>query len=522
MKDPKEIRRRQLYRAGSTLATFLIINFVLRFALLPINEAEYTDGILQLTQFENQTGVYPPLYTLLTWPFSLLIGQLWAGRLVSATFSALAVIPIFLIAQRSYGARAALFAALVYTVAPAGLRWAPRVMTEAAFSFFFWFSIERLIAARATRNPREADSALMWSGILGAAAALTRYQGIFLVPPVLILAFYLYRRTKVIPWKGLLGLLPYGLIPLWSAATNTIHGGQLAERMGDVPIMTFILNAEPFILLLPFFLTYPVAILATMGIMKGKPRPRATILPITLYVFGFLLVLQSLFGSFQERYFLPLFGLLYVYAGLGMAVADNRLRRFAPRFRPYVPLLVVAFSLFMSFFVLAGSRGAFGDIRRAAEFAASVADESGARILTNEIYRAEREATGRSVSLVPGLVDVQLGISASNQIVANKVAFFARRHVEFLDLEYYEGRIPLQPGDILVMSDLYGRDLQVPALANRYRLEPLAQFSASVIPVFPDMMSIPGTNQNPAAFLYRYTPQNFSTTVFRVEGLRSP
>lgn len=520
MRENRRIRRAQVLRSGTTLAIFVGINLLLRLALTPLNQAEYTDGILQLTQFANQTGIYPPLYTALTWPFAFLVGPLWAGRLVSAVFSALAIIPIYLLAKRSFGARAALFASLIYTVAPVSLRWAPRVMTESVFCFFFWFACERLITARATRNPEETESALMWSGVLGALAALTRYQGVFLAPPVLALGWVLYRRTGKVPWKGLMGLIPYGLIPLWSAATNTIHGGQLTERMGDVPFMTFLLNGEPFVLLFPYFLTYPVAILVTMGLCKGRPRPRASLLPLTVYVFSVLLVLQSLFGSFQERYFLPLFGLFFIYGGLGMAVLDHILRRRQPWLRPYVPITVVTWCVFVSFFVLLGGRQAFGDIRFASEFAARTANEEGGRIFTNEIYRAERAPSGKTVTLIPGVLNASLGVSASDAIVANKVEFFARRNAFYLDNEYYEGRLPLRKGDLLVMSQIYGLEAQYPVLSRLYDLESVAEFNARVYPIYPDIMSIPGTAQNPAAFLYRYTPQDFTTVVLRVNGPR--
>jgi hypothetical protein len=518
MKDNKRIRRAQFLRSWKAICFFLVINLVLRLAITPLNDAEYTDGILQLTQFANQTGIYPPLYTLLCWPLAQFIGGVWAGRIVSAFFSALAVIPIYLMAHRSYGGRAAFFAALLYTVAPVSLRWAPRVMTESVFSFFFWFSCERIMAAYMARDPRESNSALLWAGILGALSALTRYQGVLLVAPVLCVAWMLRRRTGLLPWKGLLGLLAYASIPIWSTVTNTIHGGQFAERVGDVPLMTFILNAEPFVLYFPYFLTYPVAILVMMGMIKGRARRFGSLLPLTLYVFAVLLFLQSLFGSFQERYFLPLFGLFYIWGGLGMACADHSLRRRNPALRPYVPIVACTWSLFIAVLVLLGSRQAFGDIRAATEAAAVVKREEGGRIFTNEIYRAERAASGKEVVLIPDLLTVNLGVSASPAIVANKVEFFANTNVFYLHPEYYEGRLLLKAGDLLVLSDIYGADEGVRLLREHYLLRPLGTFESVVIPVFPDIMSTPGTAQNPAAFLYRYSPQPFRTFLVRVEA----
>src|SRR5690606_28342140 len=147
----KRIRQRQQLRWGAVLVLFVLINLVLRAPLLFINKAEYTDGILQLIQFSENTGIYPPLYTAITWPFSYIIGQLWAGRFVSYLFSVAAVIPLYLMARRSFGMRAAVFTALVYTVAPESLRWSTRVMTESMFSFFFWFALERLLCAQGAR-----------------------------------------------------------------------------------------------------------------------------------------------------------------------------------------------------------------------------------------------------------------------------------------------------------------------------------------------------------------------------------
>ncbi|CAN5292850.1 hypothetical protein BH09SUM1_BH09SUM1_08820 [soil metagenome] len=528
MRENKRIREAQFWRAGTTLAIFLAINAVLRFALIPLNSAEYTDGILQLTQFANQTGVYPPLYTCFTWPIAFLIGPLWAGRLVSAAFSTAAVVPIFLLAQRSFGNRAAMFSALVYTVAPASLRWAPRVMTESTFCFFFWFCCERLITAQGARVKEEVDKALVWANILGALAALTRYQGIFLGGPAIAIALWHWRENKFISWKGLASLGFYLAVPIWSTITNTIHGTQMVDRIGDNALMTFILNAEPFLLLMPYFLTYPVTIIMFFGMAKARARPRHQLQPLTLYVFIVLLVLQSLFGSFQERYFLPLFGLLYIWAGVGMAVLDHRFRnRGHERLRPYVPILICVWSAFIAFLVLVGQRQAWGDFRWASEEAGRLARTTNARLFTNEIYRPESEGGQKRVHLfpMPFLDDTMepsfvVSTPAQKAIVSNKADFFARMNVFYLDDQYYTDKQPLRAGDLLIMSDAYGGPMQVEALSHLYQLEQAATFSSTITPIFPDIMAPPNTAQNPGAWLQRYQPQTFTTTIWRVTVAR--
>lgn len=493
-----KIRRTQLLRWGSTLILFLILNAIIRLPLIPINQGEYTDGVLQLTQFSNPTGIYPPLYTAICWPLSFLVGQLWSGRIISTLFSIAAVIPLYLIALRSFGMRAALYTAMIYTVAPVALRWSPRLMTEATFSFFFWFACERLLAAQGTNDKKKANEALLLACLLGSMAALTRYQGMMLALPVVGVAVWQWFTNRFIPWKGLAGLALFALPVLWSMHAGNIHGSQFAERAGDSAIMTMILNAEPFFLLTPYFLTYPVALMVMIGLNCGRSRPRRNPLALTIYTLVVLLAVQSLFGSFQERYFLPLYGLLFTWAGLGLAVSDDRLRRRRSFLRPFVPITVLTWSMIVSVMVLLGSRGAFGDIAQASRFAAGEVGDG--LILTNEIYRP--------------------GPEGHPPIAADKVAFFAKKDTVFLDEDFYTGWKSLEAGDYLVMSAIYGGDQQVEFFRERYELELVGSFQSRIIPVFPDLMTIPGTAQSPAAWLYRYHPQVFRTDVWRVNRER--
>lgn len=499
MSNIKRIRKTQQLRWGAAITIFAIINVVLRAALLPVNQAEYTDGIIQLTQLGEYTGIYPPLYTAFTWPLSFIFGQLWAGRLVSMLFSSAAVIPLFLLARRSFGMRAAVFAALVYTVAPVSLRWSTRVMTDAQFSFFFWFACERFITAQGAIDKKSCNSALTMASVLGVLAALTRYQGMLFIPAIIILACYKKYKRGWFPGRGTAWLLLYLLIPLWSLYAGNIHGSQFLERTAILgPWMTFLLSAEPFTLYIPYFLTYPVFILMMIGFTTGSPKRRYNLLPITLYVFFTLLVAQSLFSSFQERYFLPAYGLFYIWAGLGLAIIDDRCRHKYPKLRFYTPIATVVWCLFISTLVIIGSRQAFGDLRYAAEYAAEAINTQGkGHLYTNELYRP---ATDESPA-----------------IAGTKVAFYAKHPAYYIDEDIFTGRIRLVSGDLLVIDsrdDMGGQ--QTMALNRMYNLEELAVFESKLTPIFPDLMQNRQLEQSPAAWLYRYMDQQFSTTVYRV------
>lgn len=500
MKRAKDTRARQHIRWGLGLLIFALINLCLRLMLLPINQAEYTDGIIQVTQFGQLTGIYPPLYTALCWPLGLIMPPHWAGRVISTLFSAAGVIPLYLMARRSFGMRAAVFTGVVYTVAPVALRWSPRVMTDATFAFFFWFACERLLAAQGSRTREDVDRCLMVTCILGAAAALTRYQGLMLLPPVLLLAWHHWRVRGIIAWRGVSWSLLFALPFVWSWYAGNIHGEQFLERTRALgPMMTFIITAEPFVLLIPYFLTYPVAIMALLGIYVGNGRKKYALTPISIYVFVVLIIVQSLFSSFQERYLLPVFGFLYIWAGLGLAVIDDRCRRKFPRWRPYAPIVVAVSSLFVAVLVLLGGRQAFGDVARAShEAGAMVRNAPEARIHTTEQYR--------------------------QGIYGIKVAYYSRQPVRYLDAQKLGASIgEINPGDVLVLSsrdDLLAMAGQVggwPTLLSRYfELEEVARHHSVLTPVFPDLMQNRSIEQSPVAWLYRYQPQNFDTVVLRV------
>lgn len=475
------------------LRVLLAVALVLRIALLPLNSAEYTDGILQLIQFEQPTGIWPPLYTALCWPLGQAIGPLWAGRLVSAIASTLAIVPVWRIAQRLFGDRAALHAAIICVLAPTALRWAPRVMTEATFSLLFWWACERIVAA--IQEPERAARCLVGACVAGALASLTRYQGVLVAPLAAGAALWVARRGGS-PWKALPALALFGAPFLWSQLAGNIHGEQFAERSAMAPLLVLLANAEPFVLLSPYFLTYPVAACAIVGALKAQGRDRLPFALLVLAVGGALVVVQSLFSSFQERYLLPWYGLLFVYAGAGLAhVMEALAKRGLARVAPYAALATHGFAAVMAALVLYGSRDAFGDLRRATE----VAVATGApRIFTNETYRIRGEQV----------------------IAGDKVRFFAPGREVLLLAEMRGGRTILKAGDVIVLSDAYGADQILLQLQGRANLELLAEEKGVVLPVFPDIMSRPGTAQNPSAFVFRYEPQPFESTVWRVVSAR--
>ncbi|MGF1573875.1 MAG: ArnT family glycosyltransferase [Sumerlaeia bacterium] len=514
-----------------------IVAVLVRFALTPMNVGEYTDGVLQARQFINPVGIWPPLYTvciaILQLPVSLFFSNelLWAGRFTSAAFSALSIFPIFMLARRAFGTRAAIYACVFFLTAPVANRWGIRLMTDSTFAFFFWVACERLCVAADDKDQSKAHVALGIACLAMVLSVLTRYQGAMLILPIAACAWIIFRRFKTLPWKPLLFLSGLLLIPLWDFYLDVefIHGQQFSDRsLGNNPWITakiITLNAEAFFLYMPYYLTYPVALCAVTGMYWMRLRRGQFFGWLAVYTAVVLLVVQGAFGSFQERYFMPIMGFLWILAGAGMfAIQERWLRRgktIKKRLFPYFMIGVFAFSGFFSLAVLLMQRESWGDLATASRTVGSLmqADE---QIFTNEIYRD----------------------SQAMRIAGDKVAFFAgTENVSFLDERFisFNPRIkpqePMPVGSYVILTSISPvSDVAASqALIAHYRLEEIPQspFQAVVTPLLPDntpvgaMMQFTdgtqrpmGFDQNPMGWFLRYDQIPSYTRVFVVQGYR--
>ena len=83
----------------------------------------------------------------------------------------------------------------------------------------------------------------------------------------------------------------------------------------------------------------------------------------------------------------------------------------------------------------------------------------------------------------------------------------------------------MEPHSILVLHSMNSCGMAahnafVGFLRQRYDLRPLrgGQFTASLVPLLPDLMGEPGTHQQPQAWPLRYQKQVFRTDLFLVVG----
>ena len=185
-----------------------------RVATLRTASAETTDGILCLTYFSPDIVQTPRFLILPGYPALVWLGEHWGmpgwlwGRIVSALAGILFLIPLWKFARRWVPEEMSGIICAMAIFSPLLWQWSLKVMPDTLFLLFFWWSLERLTAAEIDQN----DSAWWWSCLTGAAAALTRAEGVLLFPWLMAVGLGL---SKAGTGKRSLGLLLVWAGPLY-------------------------------------------------------------------------------------------------------------------------------------------------------------------------------------------------------------------------------------------------------------------------------------------------------------------
>ncbi len=511
------------------------VNALWRLAWLPASRGAYTDGILQIDLWRNGLTYWPPLYATLTRLFVLVPGMDLeaAARGLSLVAGTLAVAPLLAIARRLFGDRAALLAAICYTVSPIPLRWSLQVMTDATFAALWMGCLAALTIAASARwpqlfdpgpsaptpRPDEASKWFLLASLAGALAMLTRYQGILLLPLVALVVWRSGRGAEGPSSAGkyhpaLIGL-PWVVVPLWFLrqgwAPLEMHLAQIGERTSPGSTAQTLLNYwyvfEEFVLDGPYFVTYGIFGFFLYGLFRAQfatPRLRLSGW-VALYLALSLLALQSVFQAFQSRYLLPLVPLVCIAAGHGLAVWERRCKERPLRFWGLAGP-AWSYGLVFSSLVAFYQGSPFVDIKEAARWVSREA-EPGARLVSTERY--------------------------NRQIGPAKVVFWSRREVGWLPA-VLEAEA-LLPGDYVILPSFYGglaaggwREYQTLKrdLVTRYGAQTVYVAPYVTYPLLPDIMEEPLTHTNPLWWYLRYQPQRFETTVLRIgvasKGTASP
>ncbi len=486
----------------------------LTLALMPLNRAEYTDGILQLTLFSQGNPYWPPLYSALAVGLGSLLGDAeLGGRLVSALLGGLCIIPLCLIAHRLGGRRAASLAGIIFLVLPEPLRWGIRVMTDATFLTLFATCILLLMPDEKTCPIRR----LVWATAFAVLATLTRYQGLILAFPILYAILQRLKNRQTI-WQILLAQIFWLAIPLWMFRGGFAHLRQFADRSGaDLGLTTgqtllaYWNLAESYIYLFPYSISFGVFLAFVGGVfLLAGQRTAASIwtLGMMFFIGIVLLAMQAAFGIFEFRYMMPMLIFVVPCAGVGLQKIDESLANWR-----MVALSIFCVVLIPPMLLSAGSlllqREVFADIRDASQYAGRIAGPQ-TRLYTNEHYNAE--------------------------IPVVKTQYWAGRPVEY-DPEFVRFTLtrmdPMNPpppvpaaqrfrlGDLIIFNTIYAGPppaevLYLSHLGEDYEFDVVAQFVSSVTPLLTDVMEVPGAHGSPLAWFYRYSMQGSQTLVLKI------
>jgi hypothetical protein len=169
--------------------------------------------------------------SLNTYPFILAglhrMGLDWelAAALWGVTISSLVVLPLWGWARRQFDDRVALAACLLYIVNPKMIEWSPEVMRDQTFWFLFMLAIYWLWLA-------VTEVRYVWFIAGGAAftlAALTRFEGLFLIVPMVLWTFWRHRALQTLS----VGLFPT-LLMLASLLLAGGHAGFASSHITRV------------------------------------------------------------------------------------------------------------------------------------------------------------------------------------------------------------------------------------------------------------------------------------------------
>ena len=177
----------------------------------------------QTWDYMTTYGYYPPIFDFVTTGYFQVFGvNQVAGRLVTVTFSLLAIVLVYEFTKRTYGQRNALVAGILLGTMP-GFFWLSRVaMLETMLIFFFtlvMFTFYSWIT-------KDTNKALIFSGLALGIGILAKYQVIVAAIAMLLTILFLSRkRLKLSIAKFMLILVIVVLVVMpWFAMIYHYNG----------------------------------------------------------------------------------------------------------------------------------------------------------------------------------------------------------------------------------------------------------------------------------------------------------
>jgi 4-amino-4-deoxy-L-arabinose transferase-like glycosyltransferase len=203
---------------------------------LPLIDADGVTYVTLARQFQETGSPFHPLFHPL-YPICISLVQPWvgdweaAGRLVSAVFGSLVILPAFVLARAVVGRQAALLAVALIAVHPLLVQSSTAVLCEATYTF------------------------LLVSGMLAARRALTTGPG-----GLVLLAGVLFGLAYLVRPEGAAYLIGMGAVVIFLIVRGHRQAGQLLPWLGGA-VVAFAALATPYV----WYLTHSLGRLTLSG-----------------------------------------------------------------------------------------------------------------------------------------------------------------------------------------------------------------------------------------------------------------
>lgn len=342
-------------------AFFMLLD--LSFMAIQWDEITHLNGGLLLLRGSYQeyfafNAFYPPMFDIVTTGFFSIAGvSVFAGRLVSVTFSLLSLWIVFETANRMYGSKIALVASILLGLMP-GFFWLSRVaMIETMLVFFFTVSMFFFFNWIRTHQNR----ALILSGLTLGIGFLVKYQmliaGVVMIAAIFILSRD-YLKAKLSKMPLLILAVALVIIPWIFVSYQIYASGMLDQWIYALSIG----NPEKSLYSTRFPL--PIFYLIEMTWPYSDVHP----ISLLLYLVGFLgLGLFAWRRKTEDKFLLTWFFIVFVFFTL---IANKHWRYVMPLFPT---LAISAASLIMFAYAKAEKTWKSGQINLNKKRAAKVA-----------------------------------------------------------------------------------------------------------------------------------------------------
>jgi hypothetical protein len=466
-----------------------IVGVLTRLLFLHWFTTELTDGVLCLTYFKSHLYEIPRFVVFPGYPALVALGavlgfqvETW-GRILSALFGFLTLVPIWRLSRRWASVEISFLVCLAYLLSPLTWMWSLRVMSDTVFLFLFWYAVERLLSFE--ESPDLKKTMALFFCALG--SFLVRPEGAFLV---LFAVLLLCKKREYRGWgMGLLfSATALGFLTPMRFLFSHVLGAFEEGTVGlESPFPHLLGNflvyiTQPAWVFSPilFFLAVGGVFLA-LGLSSETGRfwrRRA------LWLLSVFLLFKLAPTNYQDRHLFVFLPAVCVFAALKLQSLEDAWRMRCTETnmllrRNGLAGLMLCFLAIFSIAVLVLQKDAFGDVFRSAQYLKTLPPKS--VIYSDEQFKTE---------------------------------YFSKRTVSVWNSEIRR----LNPGDYLVFHTLYTPRLNwlEQTLRRHFEMELVHQDTSYVVPLLTDLMMDPKLQNRSQAVSSRFEAQYFETKIFRV------